>query len=271
MKNKLLLLLSFISIITFAQESQKMANKKIKVLNIGMFHMGETSDANKTEYNEASKKAKKEIDYVVKSIANFKPTIILVEQEPKYQIKLEEAYKKYKADTGADIGYYGKSEIGLIAFAIGKKTNVKNIYGVDHKMEYNYDLEDIAKKNKSTKYFELLDILNNELKGLIGNVNQIGLKNTLLLLNTDKSYDFLLNYNADMLSYVSSENGFEGADEAAKFYQRNLRMFSNINKVPMSKEDRVLIISGATHAAFFNMFMKRSPIYELQSINMYLE
>ncbi len=39
----------------------------------------------------------------------------------------------------------------------------------------------------------------------------------------------------------------------------------------MTKDDRVLIISGGSHAAFFNMFMKRSPIYEIRELKEYLK
>ncbi len=48
-------------------------------------------------------------------------------------------------------------------------------------------------------------------------------------------------------------------------------MFSNINKIPMDYDDSVLIISGGAHAAFFEGFMSRSMIYELQPLKDYLK
>jgi hypothetical protein len=48
-------------------------------------------------------------------------------------------------------------------------------------------------------------------------------------------------------------------------------MFSNLNRIPLAKNDRVFILMGATHTAFFNEFMKRSPRYELANIFEYLK
>lgn len=248
----------------------KAQEKKIQVLNVGMFHMGQTSDANTTEYDESSKKSKKEIKDIVNAIAKYKPTIILVEEQPKYQQSLEKAYTEYQKGVTSNIGYYGKTETGLIGFAVGKLANVKRIYGIDHKMSYNYDLNELAKKEKAKKYFSIMNILKKQFKEIDKDVERIGLKKMLLSMNSEKMYNFLINYNADMLAYVNSKDKFEGSDEAAKYYKRNLRMFGNINKISMTNEDRVLIISGASHAAFFNMLIKRSSIYNLRVLKEYL-
>ena len=55
----------------------------------------------------------------------------------------------------------------------------------------------------------------------------------------------------------------EGADAAAKFYHRNLVMFSNLNQIPMTKDDRIFILMGGTHTAFFYGFLK-----EVQNLNL---
>ncbi len=54
-----------------------------------------------------------------------------------------------------------------------------------------------------------------------------------------------------MLIYVGTEIGFEGADEASKYYQRNLRMFSNLNRAKFKENDRVFILMGAESCSFF--------------------
>ena len=81
----------------------------------------------------------------------------------------------------------------------------------------------------------------------------------------------LININADLLTYISSKGNSEGADEAAKFYHRNLVMFSNLNQVSIDKNDRVFILMGGTHTAFFNDFLKRSPKFKLENTFDYLK
>ena len=85
----------------------------------------------------------------------------------------------------------------------------------------------------------------------------------LYWLNNQPDYlDALINYNADLLTTVSV-NGYPlGAEQAAKFYERNLWMFANMNNVPITKDDRIFVLMGATHTAFFKDFLRRSPKFK---------
>ncbi len=89
-------------------------------------------------------------------------------------------------------------------------------------------------------------------------------------LNTQDYYDFLITANADQLGYFRTKDNFEGSDEAAKFYQRNLRMYDNFLQVPVSQNDRVFILMGAAHTAFFQDFIRRSPQYQTVNVSDYL-
>jgi hypothetical protein len=91
------------------------------------------------------------------------------------------------------------------------------------------------------------------------------------LCNQPLYHDILINVNADMLTHISTEGNHEGAEEAAKFYHRNLVMYSNMNQVKLNSDDRIFILMGATHTAFFNMWLKRSPKYQLADILDYLK
>ena len=64
--------------------------------------------------------------------------------------------------------------------------------------------------------------------------------------------------------------GSRGADEAAKYYQRNLRMYSNLNRIELNQDDRVFILMGASHTAFFRDFMSRNPKYKMVNTFKYL-
>lgn len=92
----------------------------------------------------------------------------------------------------------------------------------------------------------------------------------LVATNQPEYLEFLININADILTYVSTKGNSEGADEAAKFYHRNLVMFSNLNQIELTEDDRVFILMGASHTAFFNDFIKRSPKYKAVNVFDYL-
>jgi hypothetical protein len=67
------------------------------------------------------------------------------------------------------------------------------------------------------------------------------------------------------------KNNFEGADIISEFYKRNLRMYSNFNDIPMNSNDRVLIIMGGTHTAYFDFFIQTDNRFELINIKKYLK
>lgn len=252
--------------ISHAQTTIDSSFNEIEVLNLGTFHFGITPDNHKIDYNE--KRNLKKIKEITRQLANFDPTIILVEITPENQKTLNEEYQKYLKNPKIKTTFAG-TEIQLLAFEIGRLSKTDKIIGIDHKLSYNYMLDKLAKRIKADKYFLARKrIIENHNKI---DVNKIGLKKKLLLMNTEENYNFLININADYLTYVNSKNKFEGADEAAKFYQRNLRMLANINKVNITKDDRVLIIAGAAHAAFFSKFLDRSPIYELVDLTKFLK
>lgn len=250
--------------------SKKTIFNKIKVLNFATFHMGETTDANKVDFDDKNPENQKNALSIAKMISKFKPTIICVEVPFEEQSALNIEFDKYLANSDKVSTY--KGEIGLIAFEVAKLSNIDKVYGIDHEMKYNYNIvREIDDKidgktiqdfySNPFKYFPELNV--DESKLTFFDRMKIG--------NTDYFLDFLILTNADLLTHVGSEKGFEGADEAAKFYKRNLRIFANLNRVPVTKEDRIFILSGGSHTAFLREFMKRSPKYEMVNTLDYLE
>ncbi len=216
---------------------------KIKVLNFGTFHMGHTNDANTTEFDEHNIENKKKIHEIAKQLSAFKPTVILVETSPQYDKTLQTNYKNYLEDQ--NISFKNPDEIELLAFELGRLSGTKKIFGVDHKMAYNYNIgNEIENLIDSTWYNIYRKDPISFFPEININENSLSLLDKLKLINHDRYLDFLITVNADNLTHVGSENGFEGADEATKLYQRNLRMYSNINRIHLNKEDRVFILMG---------------------------
>lgn len=270
--NKLFLMLSF-SIISQLQAQQKpLYDDKfpdaVSVLNFGTFHMGYTPDANSVDFDEHNKKNQQDVHKVAKMLAEFKPTVIIVEDTPENNQLIQKAYQDYLANP--KMKFENPSEIELLAFEIGRLSKATRIYGIDHQMSYNYmigrQVKGKVNDDSYEKYFAKVDVESKKL-----NFDSLSLLDKLKVDNHPQYLDFLLNVNADVLTYVSTKGNFEGADEAAKYYQRNLRMFSNLNQIELKADDRVFILMGASHTAFFNDFMKRSPKYKLVDPFLYLK
>ncbi len=249
-------------------------SNKIKVLNFATFHMGATTDANKTEFDEKGKKEQEEIRQLSKMLAEFKPTIICVERPPKFNDEISEKYQKFLEQPSNLIDdYYG--EIGLVAFDIGRLCGVKKIYGIDEHIGYNYMIGELIKNSIDSvtykNYIKNPFRDNPRLAELSNKYETLSLHDKLKEMNKPEYLDFLININADNLLYVGTENNFEGADEAGKFYLRNLRIYSNLNRIPMTKNDRIFIIMGGAHTAFLRELIKRSPKFEMVNTFDYLK
>lgn len=258
----------------FSQEnSNENSNEqllKVQVLNFGTFHMGMTTDKNKTEFDENDKENQKKVHAIAQKIAAFKPTVILVEYKPEYNSKLQESYKQYLENP--DMFFKNPSEVQLLAFELGRLCGTKRIYGIDHKMGYNYEIGNEI-ENKINKKFH--DNFYKDPLSFFPSVNidqnKLSLLEKLKITNKDEYLNFLITVNADILTHVGKENGFEGADEAAKYYQRNLRMYSNMNRINLKPSDRVFLLMGASHTAFFRDFISRSVKYEMVNTFDYLK
>lgn len=240
----------------------------IAVLNMGSFHMGFTTDASKTEFDEHHPDNVKQVHAIARKIAAFRPTVILVETIPGFNDELQAAYQQYLKTP--DMKFKNPSEIELLAYEVGRISNTTRIYGVDYKEGYDYMIGNKVANSPDAKtvraYMQMVD----KYEKLYPEDKMTVLQN-LQICNHPQYLDMLMNINADMLTHISSPGKWEGAEEAAKFYHRNLVMYSNINQVKLSKTDRVFILMGATHTAFFNMWFQRSPKYNLVNVFNYLK
>jgi hypothetical protein len=58
---------------------------------------------------------------------------------------------------------------------------------------------------------------------------------------------------------VGSDTSYPGANVAARWYERNLKITANILRVIDSPTDRVLVIIGAAHAPILRELLERVP------------
>jgi hypothetical protein len=259
-------------------ENTNSETSKIKVLNFATFHFGDTPDANKVDFDEKNSEIQKEVRKISEMIAKFKPTIICVETLPKNDDKLLEIYQDFLKNPSQLKTENG--EMGMIALDVARLSNTNKIYGIDNKMGYNYGVGDFIERSpdltNSIDPKTYLEMTNNpfkdypEIKKRDKNFENSSLIEKLKLINEPIYLDHLINTNADKLLYVGVEDGFEGADNAAIFYHRNMKIYSNLNRIKMNKNDRVFILMGGAHTAFLREFIKRSPKFEMVNTLEYL-
>lgn len=235
---------------------------KIKVLNFGTAHLSMTTDANSAMIDLKDPKEMAELKKLVQRIAEFKPTVIFLEMDAENNEYVRETYENYKMDQSNRLNY--SDEMNLIGLEVGRLSGTTRIYGIDSSLGFDYpSLVELAHKNKADSLF-VSDMMASYVK-----VNQLKLQVHFAEINTPaykmRTFDF---YN--FLATQHTKDNYEGAIEIAKFYERNLRMYSNLNSVPLTKEDRVFILTGATHTAYLDIFIGNSEKFELVNPDIYI-
>ncbi|MGM0934055.1 MAG: DUF5694 domain-containing protein [Bacteroidota bacterium] len=240
----------------------------VKVLNMGTFHMGYTPDATTTEFDEHDQKNIDRVHQIARSIAEFKPTVILIERVPEKNSEVQKNYKDYVQNP--NMKFKNPSEVELLAFEVGRLAGTNRIYGIDYKEGYNYRIAEEINNNYGietyNRFFSVFDSLSQEYWE-----DDMAVLKKLQMFNNPVFKDLLININADILTHIATEGNAEGAEEASKYYHRNLVMYSNLNQIELNEDDRVFILMGASHTAFFDMWLARSPKYEIVKTTNYLK
>ena len=274
MKFNLTLIVAIFITATFAQPQ-----KKIEVLTLGSFHFAfRNLDLIKTSTNDQidvlELKYQKEIEEIAERIAKFKPTIIAIERDPIKQAKYDSLYNKYLE------GKYklGRDEVEQIGFRIAKMMKLKTLYCVNdwgnnyEKLNPVLEGKDSLENKKFMNYFnKCTDTIKQYFPEPIFKTK--GIRAELIQKNNSNNIkkDFGT-YLVGIFKYETKENEFFGADFVTGWwFNRNLRIFRNIQKIKANPTDRILVIFGAGHMNLLNSFFDASPEYKLLKVNDYLK
>lgn len=290
---KILLTLFLIASIFYSCKNDEIVNKhiptsekkesnidQIKVLTLGTFHFNFPNlDIKKIEGDDKidvlEPKYQKEIELIINKLKKFKPTKIVIEREPELQEKYDSLYNSYLNG----IHTLSRSEEQQIGFRLAKHLGLKNLYCTDARGEDYEDVKQLfASKDSIPKQIfldffyknpdSLLVSFRNEkpifkTKGILTELKHLNDRNV-----TTKS---LGDYLIGVFKYEIPENKQFGVDfTTGWWFNRNLRIFRNIQRIDATPEDRILVIYGAGHMNLLNIFFEASPEYELLYVNDYL-
>jgi hypothetical protein len=255
---------------------------KPQVYLLGTFHFaGEKIDSNRTEfkwrYIVDEPRRKKEIEVVRKNLIKIKPTIICVEVHPKWQSELDSVYSAYC--TGKDIsssGYDG--EIVLLAFEVGKRLGLKRIVAIDaqpmaalrdEKIYSEY--EKYAPKEDKDSVFNYWNNIYNEKLHFSDSLRHRYTTIDFLRFINQEDYNKKTLGRWLIFTRFGTNTYPIGADQfITKYYNRNIRIYSNIQRSISNNYDRVLVIYGNTHMSVLRNLFESSPLYILVPIDKFL-
>lgn len=245
-----------------------------ELLLLGVFHFDDAGlDAYKPRFrlDILSPERQQELDRLVNQLARFRPTKVAVEVRRSEQPRLDTLFQRYlRGDS------LGPNEIYQIGFRLAKQVGLTRVYAVDAEAR-SYLSGDQAREEIAALGFNLDSLLRRIQQDPWSLRYQE-------LYSRDDSAKTLRTIGAHLL-YVNDpirvrvghgaylEGSFKlgpdaaylGVDDATSWYNRNLRIFSNLQAIS-SPSDRILLVIGAGHLPILRFLAEASPEHRLRNM-----
>lgn len=211
-------------------------------------------------YDIFSEQTQSELNKIADFLFKYKPDKIALEFPPCLQDKFNEIYSNYdtaKLDNDFildNIVRYGKNtvlsncnEIVQLGFRLAKKLEHKSIYGIDEDVELSDELFEIIKPHIFKQIDSFSIYYNNELEQTDGS-----LFSAYRIHNSDK---YILKDNELYITANKVNLGnYEGSSFVLQWYERNLKIFSNLQNI-CSDVNRILVVIGSAHLKILRDFV----------------
>ena len=243
------------------------ATDPAKVLLIGAFHFSNPGkDVVKVDDVDVLDEASQQfLQQFAERLAGFKPTRVLLEYDPEKEDLINQRYSDYLAGTYE----LGVNEIYQLGFRIAKFSGLKAVQSFDHR-DLQWQAEamfEYAKVHESTEmktFNEIIERITKEEAQARATENLRGL---LMRSNNEerdrRNMDLYLATNA-----IGVGDGYSGADATASWWQRNFRMYANIQKVAQPGE-RLIVIGGQGHTAILKQLLRIDQRMEEEKVDGY--
>jgi hypothetical protein len=245
---------------------------KATILLLGTFHFDNPGfDVYKQQFSVdmLSPTRQHEIEDVVRLLANYQPTKIAVEVMPTGQTEFDSLYtahcdekKKSDANEVFQIGFRLAQQLGHErVFCVDAQPNSLLLdYIVKHEQEIITGRVDTSWDSCYTNLYRYDDSLK----------TVQSLREHLIYLNSPERIQ--AGHGSYLVGWFKQdgEEGYIGTDFRTLWYNRNLRIFRNLQRLTESPDERILLIIGAGHLPILRHTIQHSPEYRLVELEKYL-
>jgi hypothetical protein len=252
---------------------------KTTVMTLGTFHFNfpnlDRTEISKNEQIDVLQPGfQKEIEEMVTKISKFKPTIIVIERQPSGQHNTDSTYHQYEHNNYQ----LKRNEEEQLGFRLAKKQGLKKLYCVDEEGNFYNKIDSIINGKDSLEAQKFEAYFENDAEGSkrFKQVPIFKTKGIMAELKKDNDEANIKkdmgNYLIGLFKYESREHDFLGVDfETGRWFNRNLKIFRNIQRIRAGSADRILVIFGAGHMNLLNYFFDCSPEYTRVRTNDFLK
>lgn len=238
---------------------------RAQVLLVGTFHFADAGlDSYKPQFSFDPSTAahQRQIADVVGRLARYRPTKVAIES--RNQRRLDSLYRAYRAGTFA----LGPNEIFQIGFRLAARLGHDHVYAVDAPgREYDPTISDSVYGSRRRQYApadSTWDVPYQKFYRYTDSVKSVWpLRATLLYINSP-AY-LRQDHGAYLVGAfaIGRDTSYFGPDIATAWWNRNLRIFNNLQRITNGPNERLLVLIGGGHVALLSHNVASSPSYRL--------
>jgi hypothetical protein len=246
------------------------------LLFLGLFHFaGEQVDSSSTpaalQPQLLSARRQRELRVLRARIIAWRPTKIAVEYSATRQSQLDAEYARYRSSEGAaDSMRRDPDELYQLAFPVAAALGHATVYAVgernppplllqaDSARSARFESQTIAGADTWDLRYERAAAMEDSLRAAMT------ITDFLRWLNSDVTQAravgrWLIDTKRGNADEPIGADGF-----ISRYFVRNVRIFSHVQRIITTPIDRVLILHGNTHGYFLRQLIRASPEYELR-------
>lgn len=242
--------------------------ERAKVLVVGSFHFNypgldamKAAEEDKIDVLKEPKKS--EVTELVEYLKKFNPNMIAIEAHPKWEAGRK--FIEYRDGDHRD----KRDERYQLGMRIANELDLDTIFSVDA-VPFSEDLEQVVDSAYMKALWEdfdfqsdadpYSDIYRTWFEEESKLVSKVPLLEYFKYMNSRESHEY--GYGAYLIGDFKLGE-YRGADLISFWwYNRNLRIFRNLQRITEGPEDRILVVIGNGHAAILRQLFEMSPEYE---------
>ena len=246
-----------------------------EVMLLGTFHFadqGLDSYRPRFDIDVRSPERQAEIESIVEQLAAFNPTRVAVERKPERQVQLDSLYRAYRAGEFE----LGPNEIYQIGFRLAARLGHERVWAIDAPARSFFPGMTQAQWDSAQAVRPAVDPTW-DAHYMHWYAYEDSLKTTMpladFLLYMNQPERLLRSHGAYLVGTFRSSAGPEdwwGVDAMSFWWNRNLRMFSNIMRLRQAPDERILVVVGVGHVPIIRHSIEAAPDVRLVEVGEYL-
>lgn len=237
---------------------------RAQVLVLGTYHMANPGrDVFNTEADDVlAPERQAEIAQLVEVLKRFRPTKVAVERDFNNDA-VARRYDEYRAGERE----LSRDETQQIGFRLAAELGHETVYPVDVDGEFPWPrLVDYAKANGLNEEFQaLLTEARERAEAQSAYLASHTILETLLFMNADEQVEEDVGFYYRGVHFGEPWN-WAGADLLTSWFERNIRIHSNVVDLVDSPEERIVVIFGAGHLGWLREFVTADVTLRLRKL-----